>query len=102
SGWPEAGLPKGHLMSVNEAAKEVEDYLFDDAVQLAQLKKVREKLTPSPQPQVSSQPTQVKPQQPTRTLTNAHQPSQAAANSPRSWNQRRQAAIEAATKDKNK
>lgn len=63
---------QGLLLSVEDAAKEVEAYLIEEALKMAQLKKVQEKLTPK---QVAATPAAQKsqtPQQPQmKTLTNA-------------------------------
>lgn len=58
----------GILLSADEAAKEVEEYLLEEATALAKLKKVQAKLTP---PEVLKNPEQkTQTQQKTQTLTN--------------------------------
>ena len=65
---------QGILMTVEEAAKEVEAQLLEEALKHAQLKKVQEKLKamsapPAPEaPKSTDKPTQ---SQPSKTLTNA-------------------------------
>lgn len=57
----------GILLSANEAAQEVEDFLLEEATALAKLKKVQAKLTP---PEVLKNPaTKTAPTQKTQTLT---------------------------------
>lgn len=75
------------LLSVEEAAKEVEDYLVEEALKYAQFKKVKEKLTPA---QVEEQPKPTQTEKPTlKTLTHA----QTAATKPLSNKDRRTRAI---------
>jgi len=63
----------GTLLSVEEAAKEVENYLIEEAMKLTQLKKIKEKLTPTPVAEKLTQPPLQK--QAIRTLTHAQTPS---------------------------
>lgn len=39
-------FPKGTILSVEQAAQKVEDYLLEEAIKMANLKKVKEKLSP--------------------------------------------------------
>lgn len=58
---------EGYLMDVEEAAKQVEDYLLDEAVKLATLGKVQSRLKPQTPPEA---PSPQKPQEPgLKTLT---------------------------------
>jgi hypothetical protein len=41
---------EGRIMSVEEAAKEIEDYLVEEALKIAQLKKIQGRLAPTPSP----------------------------------------------------
>lgn len=60
----------GIVMSVEEAAQQVEDYLVEEATRLAKLSKIQKRLTPAAKP--ASQQTQGQKQsQPMKTLTNA-------------------------------
>ncbi|CAM6005207.1 unnamed protein product [Sphagnum balticum] len=60
----------GVLLSVEEAAKEVEEYLAEEATKLARLKKIQQRLAPKTPPQQSG--TKPQPQQQTlKTLTNS-------------------------------
>jgi len=64
----------GVLLSVEEAAQEVEDYLVDEALKLAKLNKVRTRLNPPVATESKAntqQPVQPKQPQPIKTLTNA-------------------------------
>lgn len=58
----------GYLMSVEEAARQVEDYLVEEATKLAKLKKIQSRL--APKATSAQQPTEQKQQQ-MKTLTNA-------------------------------
>lgn len=59
----------GVLMSVEEAAQEIENYLVEQSLKYAQFEKVKKKLQPATP--AAPQPQQSKPQpQPTKTLTN--------------------------------
>jgi hypothetical protein len=61
----------GVLLTVEEAAKEVEDYLIDEAIKLAKSKKVQQRLAPVPAPkQAEAAPKQSQPAQ-MKTLTNS-------------------------------
>jgi hypothetical protein len=68
----------GTLLSVEEAAQEIEDYLIEEAVKLSQLSKVAKRRqlvsTPvsTPAPQQSAQSQVPKQPQPMKTLTNAN------------------------------
>jgi hypothetical protein len=60
----------GILLSVEDAAKQVEDYLVEEAFKLTKLKKIQQRLTPAPKPaEVKQIPT--KQPQTLKTLTNA-------------------------------
>lgn len=62
----------GILMTVQDAAKEIEEYLFDEVIKVSQLKKVQSRLKPTtPAPEAPKTPTDPQTQQPTKTLTNA-------------------------------
>lgn len=45
-GWPEKQIVKGTILSIEEAAKEVESFLIDDYVQKAKLSKIQKRLLP--------------------------------------------------------
>ncbi len=61
----------GILLSVEDAAKQVEDYLVEEAFKLTKLKKIQQRLTPAPKPaEVKSQEPPKQPQT-LKTLTNA-------------------------------
>lgn len=63
----------GTLLSVEEAAKEVEDYLQEQALKMAQFKRVKEKLTPPAAQIIQPTPKQgvtIQEKQPMKTLTN--------------------------------
>lgn len=68
----------GILLSAEEAAQEIEDYLIEEAVKLSRLSKVTKKLQPpstaaqSPKPEQSTQAQAPKQPQPMKTLTNAN------------------------------
>jgi hypothetical protein len=57
----------GQILDVETAAREVEDYLFDEAMKVTALEKVKAKLAPAPTPQTPAK-TQRSPMQ---TLTNS-------------------------------
>lgn len=63
--------PKGTLLSVEEAAQMVEDYLTEEATKISRIKKVQERLRPAVNtaPARKSEPT--KQSQPLKTLTNS-------------------------------
>lgn len=66
--------PPGTLLSVQEAAQLVEDYLVEEAVKLAKLKKIQDKIKPVSAPAATAKPSaesSTKQPQPVRTLTNA-------------------------------
>ncbi len=61
----------GVLLTVEEAAKEVEDYLVEEAIKISKIRKIQQKLAGN-KPAPSQQNTTVtKQQQPTKTLTNS-------------------------------
>jgi hypothetical protein len=60
----------GILLSAEDAAKQVEEYLLEDAMKLAQLKKVKAKLSPPVEAQ-STEKTILKQTPPSKTLTHA-------------------------------
>lgn len=66
----------GVLMTVSEAAKQVEDYLTEEATKLARSKKIQQRLSPKPTTaQGAPKPTetnQAKQPQSAKTLTNSH------------------------------
>lgn len=63
---------EGRVMTVEEAAEEVENYLLDESIKLANTKKVKERIGQKPAAAAQSQETQRTPQQqPSKTLTNA-------------------------------
>jgi len=57
----------GTILSIDEAAKQVEDYLTEEAMKMARLKKVQQKLTP---PQAEATKPQIQ-KQPIKTITHA-------------------------------
>lgn len=60
----------GVLMSVEDAAREVEEYLVDEAIKLSRLKKIQQRLAPKAEPEAPK--TTAQPQkQPLKTLTNS-------------------------------
>lgn len=64
----------GYLMTVEEAAAEVENYLVEEAAKIAKLSKIQKRLAPPPAKatEAAPKPTENKPSQPqTKTLTNA-------------------------------
>lgn len=67
--------PKGHVLSVTEAAQQVEDYLVEEALRMSKLNKVKQKLAApteeaaTKQEQETNQPTKQAP--PLKTLTNS-------------------------------
>lgn len=62
----------GTLISIEEAAKAIEDALFEDVNKFAQLNKVKSKFAPqTPEPEKKPINLQTQDKQPTRTLTNA-------------------------------
>lgn len=63
---------EGRLLTVEEAAKQVEDYLLEEALRLARLGKVQKRLAPTSQPTpAESKPLENKQPQQTKTLTNS-------------------------------
>lgn len=77
----------GTLLSVEEAAKEVEEYLLEQGIKMAQFRKVKEKLS---QPVETPAPKQIIPEkQPMKTLTNAV----SASSKPLGRKERRERAI---------
>lgn len=81
---------EGKLMTNEEAAKEIEDYLVEEAFKLTKLKKVQSRLTPPPA-EVPKQQTIQKPQM--QTLSNRMV--QSVTNSPSTSRARRERAIAA-------
>lgn len=66
----------GVLLTVEEAAQQVEDYLVEEGTKIAQISKIRKKLAEAAQPKSASKPAQTqaettKQPQPMKTLTNA-------------------------------
>lgn len=64
---------EGVLLSVEDAAKEVEEYLVDEALKLARITKIKNRLQPVEKPVQKQQQSTVpaKQQQPMKTLTNS-------------------------------
>lgn len=63
----------GTLLSVEDAAQQVEDYLIEEAIKLTKINKIRQRLQPAGQPaksNVQSPASTPKQQQPMKTLTN--------------------------------
>jgi hypothetical protein len=62
----------GILLSVEEAANEVENYLMEEALKITQISKIKARMAQASTPRPSVQQTQAQPKQPQmRTLTNA-------------------------------
>lgn len=61
----------GILLSVEEAAREVEEYLADQAIKLARINKIKSKLEQAQKPAEQSQATPKQPQTGMKTLTNS-------------------------------
>lgn len=81
---------EGILLTVEDAAKQVEDYLVEEAFKMAQLKKVKLRLSPPLSEETALKPQPEIPQkQPMKTLTNAV----SASSKPLNANDRRQRAI---------
>lgn len=59
----------GRLMTIEDAAKEVEDYLIEEAMKIAQIKKIKARFNPAPDPVPQKQLNTQQPQQ-LRTLSN--------------------------------
>lgn len=82
----------GVLLSVEDASKEVENYLVDEAIRLASIEKIRARVNPpTPKPEVVTQ--QPIPQQQNRTLTQSV--AQVARKTPMTPEERRARAIAA-------
>lgn len=79
----------GTIMTNEEAAKEVEEYLLEEALKMANLKKVQAKLAPAVAAPVAPK---INAQQPIKTLTNA---ATAVSSKPLSSKERRERAIAA-------
>lgn len=62
---------EGIVLSVDEATQAVEDYLTEEAIRLAGLKKIQSRMKPATPPPAQQAPTAGKQQQETKTLTNA-------------------------------
>lgn len=62
---------QGILLELSEAAQQVEDYLVEEALKYAQLKKVQQKLSPPAPQSAQSQKTSTSQKLPMKTLTNA-------------------------------
>lgn len=63
---------EGRLLSVEEAARDVEEYLVEEAIKFAKLNKIQQRLkTPSPQPASQKQEQAKQQQQGVKTLTNS-------------------------------
>lgn len=63
---------KGVLLSVEDASREVEEYLIEQALKMANLNKVKQKLSPLEAAMKSQDPTKQSQQSPIKTLTNAN------------------------------
>lgn len=64
---------EGYVMTEEEAAREVEEHLFEEATRMAGLEKIRKKLSPAaPTPQTEPEKQHQPQQQQTTTLSNAH------------------------------
>jgi hypothetical protein len=61
----------GKLLTVEQAAREVEEYLAEEAMKYARLKKIQKRLQPAPAPTPAAKPLEASKQQPPKTLTNA-------------------------------
>lgn len=61
----------GYLMSVEDATKQVEDYLEEEAYKLSQLKKIQARLKPKGQEDPAAKEANQDPKQPQKTLSNA-------------------------------
>lgn len=84
---------QGTLMDVSDAAKEIEDYLFEEqAMKIAKLKKVQSKFAPQPQPQQAAEPQKQVPPQKPQVQTLSHRISEGAPK-PMSAKERRERAI---------
>ncbi len=62
---------EGYLMNVEDAAKQVEDYLAEEAYKLSQLKKIQARLKPKGQEDPAAKEVSTDPKQPQKTLSNA-------------------------------
>lgn len=82
----------GILLSAEEAANQVEEYLLEEAVNLSKLKKVQSKLAPPAAVEEQAQKITTKQTQPTQTTTLTHQ-AMASSTSAMSSKERRQRAI---------
>lgn len=61
----------GILLTVEEAAQQVEDYLLEEAMKLAKIKKIQQRLMPKAEAPKAEVKTENKQSQPLKTLTNA-------------------------------
>lgn len=61
----------GVLLSVEEAAQEVENYLLEEALKLAKIKKIQQRLAPKSAPAEAAKTTEQSKQQQLKTLTNS-------------------------------
>jgi len=82
----------GVLLTTEDACKEVETYLLDEAIRMASLDKVKSKLAPLAQPDSGNQPVTPQ-QQPSRTLS--HSIAQSSHRPPLTMEERRARAIAA-------
>lgn len=69
-GWPEQNLPAGTVLSTDQAAQFVEDFLLDQAIRPTTYKKVQSRLTPQQEVQAAAQIPARPGVQVMRTLTN--------------------------------
>lgn len=90
-GWEDKDLPAGHLLSIEEAAKYIEDHLFEEALKLTQISKIKARMAQTPEapaPEEKKQHT-ITEKQPMKTLTNAV----SASSKPLGKKERRERAI---------
>jgi len=72
---------EGYVMKVEDAAKDVEDYLTDEYTRIAKLRKIQSKLVPTEQQSSQQQQTSPAPKTPATTLTNRVNSSSASLSS---------------------
>jgi acyl transferase domain-containing protein len=72
SGWPEKKIPKGTIISNEQALEHVQQWVMEKAYEMAQLKGVKEKFSPPPAPEVLAQKNvaQTQVRAPVKTLSN--------------------------------
>lgn len=69
-GWEDKQIEKGTILSVKDAAEHVENFLFERALKIAQLNKVKSKLSEPVEAQAPTQQQQLTQKQPMKTVTN--------------------------------